>query len=61
MSLETSVQNILRKKRKKYHQSSFASGGSSLKKEAPPGFEPGMADLQSAALATWPRRLVLAE
>ena len=24
--------------------------------EATPGFEPGMADLQSAALATWPRR-----
>ena len=27
--------------------------------EATPGFEPGMADLQSAALATWPRRHVL--
>ena len=26
------------------------------KREAPPGFEPGMADLQSAALATWLRR-----
>ena len=25
-------------------------------KEAPPGFEPGMADLQSAALAAWLRR-----
>ena len=24
-------------------------------KEAPPGFEPGMADLQSAALAAWRR------
>ena len=24
--------------------------------EAPPGFEPGMADLQSAALAAWLRR-----
>lgn len=29
------------------------------KKEAPPGFEPGMVDLQSTALATWPRRHVL--
>lgn len=28
-------------------------------KEAPPGFEPGMVDLQSTALATWPRRHVL--
>ena len=27
----------------------------SLKREAPPGFEPGMADLQSAALAAWRR------
>lgn len=27
--------------------------------EAPAGFEPAMADLQSAALATWPRRLTL--
>ena len=26
------------------------------RKEAPAGFEPAMADLQSAALATWPRR-----
>ncbi len=26
--------------------------------KAPPGFEPGMADLQSAALATWLRRLM---
>ena len=26
-------------------------------KEAPPGFEPGMADLQSAALAAWLRGL----
>lgn len=25
--------------------------------EAPPGFEPGMSDLQSDALATWLRRL----
>ena len=31
--------------------------GKSEKREAPPGFEPGMADLQSAALATWLRRL----
>ena len=30
------------------------SGGS--EEEAPPGFEPGMADLQSAALAAWLRR-----
>ena len=30
------------------HESSF--------KEASPGFEPGMVDLQSTALATWPRR-----
>ncbi len=29
--------------------------------EAPPGFEPGMADLQSAALATWLRRHQLRE
>ena len=28
--------------------------------EAPPGFEPGMADLQSAALAAWLRRLLAA-
>ena len=28
-----------------------------LRPEAPAGFEPAMADLQSAALATWPRRL----
>ena len=28
------------------------------KQEAPAGFEPAMADLQSAALATWPRRLL---
>ena len=28
-------------------------------KEAPPGFEPGMADLQSAALATWLRRQIV--
>lgn len=27
------------------------------KEEAPPGFEPGMVDLQSTALATWLRRL----
>lgn len=27
-----------------------------VEQEAPPGFEPGMADLQSAALATWLRR-----
>ena len=26
------------------------------RKKAPPGFEPGMMDLQSTALATWPRR-----
>ena len=31
-------------------------GGPFLLLEATPGFEPGMADLQSAALATWPRR-----
>ena len=30
-----------------------------LCREAPPGFEPGMADLQSAALAAWLRRLVV--
>ena len=39
---------------------SLTDGGGTDKtrkeKEAPPGFEPGMADLQSAALATWPRR-----
>ena len=29
--------------------------------EAPPGFEPGMADLQSAALAAWLRRHVGAQ
>lgn len=28
--------------------------------EAPPGFEPGMVDLQSTALATWLRRRCLA-
>ena len=28
------------------------------KEEAPPGFEPGIKDLQSSALATWPRRHV---
>ena len=28
-----------------------------VRKRAPPGFEPGMADLQSAALAAWLRRL----
>jgi hypothetical protein len=28
---------------------------------APPGFEPGMVDLQSTALATWPRRHVSIE
>src|SRR5437660_7972101 len=35
-----------------------AQGGRALAgegKEAPPGFEPGMADLQSAALAAWRR------
>ena len=32
--------------------------GYTRRKEAPPGFEPGMVDLQSTALATWPRRLV---
>jgi hypothetical protein len=31
-------------------------GLASLSGEAPAGFEPAMADLQSAALATWPRR-----
>ena len=30
-------------------------------REAPVGFEPTMADLQSAALATWPQRLRCAE
>ncbi len=41
---------------KKRHnpKQSLGLGG---KKEAPPGFEPGMADLQSAALAAWLRRL----
>ncbi len=29
--------------------------------EAPPGLEPGMTDLQSVALATWPRRLILVQ
>ncbi len=29
------------------------------REEAPPGFEPGMVDLQSTALATWLRRLGL--
>lgn len=28
------------------------------KREAPGGFEPPMSDLQSDALATWPRRLI---
>ncbi len=30
-------------------------------REAPPGFEPGMVDLQSTALATWRRRPVCCE
>ena len=29
------------------------------KREASAGFEPAMADLQSAALATWPRRHII--
>ncbi len=35
----------------------YKTGPGLEKKEAPAGFEPAMADLQSAALATWPRRL----
>ncbi len=31
-----------------------------IKFKAPPGFEPGMVDLQSTALATWLRRRCLA-
>lgn len=37
---------------------SAVGGHIASKKEAPAGFEPAMADLQSAALAAWPRRLV---
>ena len=61
MSLETGVQDFLRNKRKKIPPELICPGGSNLEKEAPPGFEPGMADLQSAALATWLRRLIWAE
>ena len=32
--------------------------GRAIRMRAPPGFEPGMADLQSAALAAWLRCLV---
>ena len=39
----------------------FVSQEHANKKEAPPGFEPGMVDLQSTALATWPRRHVSIE
>jgi hypothetical protein len=36
--------------------SSGTQWAAARKKEAPPGFEPGMSDLQSDALATWLRR-----
>ena len=51
----------MRKKRKEIPPELIYLGGSNVEKEAPPGFEPGMADLQSAALATWLRRLIWAE
>ena len=35
----------------------YRSPSGFLQQEAPPGFEPGMSDLQSDALATWLRRL----
>ena len=44
------------KKRKKPSKTGLGWFTTFRRKEAPAGFEPAMADLQSAALATWPRR-----